>query len=444
MNQFIILSSKGSQDLESISLGVAIAVIALLAITYIMLFYIWHRYYAKCIKNGLEDESMKRSIMEEYKKFLKPIPLKEIKQDTILEQNNIYNKTLDFKTVTDEVEFKKKRMSLSLNIVLGCLYLIMIGIFGLGIYTRVTTGMTNYFGESYLVIKTGSMESKNESNEYLFTNDLNNQIKQYSLIQLDEVNKDNMNVYDIYAFYDNEGNIIVHRLINITTENGVSKYTFRGDANTVSADYERSVDFKRIIGRYNGTNNFILGVCNLYLSSNIGLITVFFAFSAALFFDIFEAKANIAETERKRILLKQIFPLIVRNYKDEDLNINVHIDYKEGRKKNMQQDFIAMFMDKDGNCDVFENSLTQILKCDVHEYVDCKYTNYRVFKKLPGVDRNIIFDIDLIDRRGHDVEKALEEKNEKYKSSYKYETSLSGFDKKFTIYFEVIDNRIKK
>ena len=325
MNKMILFSSSGSQDLESISLGVAIAVIGLLAITYIMLFYIWHRYYAKCIQHGLEDQSLKRVIMEEYKEFLKPIPAKLIVQDTLLEQKS--NTPIDFDTVTQHVEFKKKRMSLSLNLILGVLYLLMILLFGFGIYSRVTTGLTNYFGNSYLVIKTGSMESKNRANEYLFQYDLNNQIKQYSLIQLDNEYQKRMNLYDIYAFYDHEGNIIVHRLITIKEEDGIKKYTFRGDANTVSASYEREITLDKVIGHYNGTNNFILGVCNLYLSSNIGLITVFFAFSSALFFDIFEAKANIVETQRKKILLKQIFPVIEKKLKKNEVKLRIRIAY---------------------------------------------------------------------------------------------------------------------
>ncbi len=437
---FNILS--GVSDLENISLGVAISVIALLTITYILLFFIWHRYYEKCIRNGLEDTSLKRDIMVEYKKYLKPVPLKQITNETKLEQAD--GKNLDFDTVTQEVEFKKKKQDLSINVVLGILYIILIMIFASGIQTRVSEGTTNYFGNSYLVIKTGSMETVNSANEYIENNNLDDQITQYSLIQLEDVEEKDMKVFDIYAFYDDKGDIIVHRLVAINeTEKGYT-YTFRGDANNISADYERSVTFDRIIARYNGTSNYVLGVVTLYLSSNIGLITVFFAFSSALFFDLFEAKTNKAATKRKMILLKEIFKVIKRDYRNKDLFFNVEMDYKE-YGKDYYKDKMFMSLDRNSKADVYENSLTKIFEKQVYEYNLNRVSNFKVRKTLKEIDRKIVFDIDLIDKRTHQqVTKRLEDINSRRKSQYVYKTSLSGFDKSFVIILEVINKKTKK
>ncbi len=436
---FNILS--GVSDLENISLGVAISVIALLTITYILLFFIWHRYYEKCIRNGLEDTSLKRDIMVEYKKYLKPIPLKQITNETKLEQAD--GKNLDFDTVTQEVEFKKKKQDLSINVVLGILYIILIMIFAGGIQTRVSEGTTNYFGNSYLVIKTGSMETVDGSNTYIYDFNLNNQITQYSLIQMDEVKEEDMKLYDIYAFYGKDNEIIVHRLIAINQgENGLT-YTFRGDANPASAPYERNVTFDRIIARYNGTSNYVLGVVTLYLSSNIGLITVFFAFSSALFFDLFEAKANKAATRRKMILLKEIFKAIKRDYRNKDLLFNVEMEYKE-YGKGYYKDNMFMSLDRNSKANVYEDSLTKILEKQAYEYKSNRINYFKVRKTLKVIDRKIVFDIDLIDKRTHQqVTKRLEDINSRRKSQYVYKTSLSGFDKSFVIILEVVNKKTK-
>lgn len=57
-------------ELEGISLGVSIAVILLLSISYIMLFSVWHFYYKKCIIKGLEDVNFKKELAKEYKKYI--------------------------------------------------------------------------------------------------------------------------------------------------------------------------------------------------------------------------------------------------------------------------------------------------------------------------------------------------------------------------------------
>ncbi len=298
---------SGVTDLENISLGVAVSVIALLAITYVLLFFVWHKYYEKCINHGLEDLSLKRDIMVEYKKFLKPIPLKKIENDTVLEKKDDLDSKYNYETVTEEVRFKKKKQDMSVNVVLAILYIILIFIFAGGMHSRLSTGTTNYFGNSYLVIKTGSMETVDNSNTYIYDYNLNNQITQYSLIQMDEVKEEDMRLYDIYAFYGKDNEIIVHRLIAINEGANGLTYTFRGDANPASAPYERNISFDRVIARYNGNSNYIFGVITLYLSSNIGLITIFFAFSTALFFDLFEARSNKVATRRKLVILKEIF-----------------------------------------------------------------------------------------------------------------------------------------
>ncbi len=445
---------SGVSDLENISLGVAISVIALLAITYVLLFYVWHRYYEKCINHGLEDLSLKKDIMVEYKKFLKPIPLKQIENDTVLEKKDDLDSKYNYETVTDEVKFKKKKQDMSVNVVLAFLYIILIFIFAGGMYSRLSTGTTNYFGNSYLVIKTGSMETVDGSNTYIYDYNLNDQIAQYSLIQMNEVKEEEMRLYDIYAFYGNDNEIIVHRLIAINQgENGLT-YTFRGDANPVSAPYERNISFDRIIAHYNGNSNYIFGVITLYLSSNIGLITIFFAFSTALFFDLFEARSNKIATRRKLVILKEIF-------KDNENESTNEIVSCESRNKKL-----LVYLDIINNRDNYRQS--KILKLD-YTNIQLKPSVIDEFTKSSSFDTNLrrfnkklILHIDVVDKRSNldkldtiklinydteiiqDIlEKTVVSNNLGTNGVYTYQTYSKKLKKKLIIYVTVVDKRSK-
>lgn len=68
-----------------------------------------------------------------------------------------------------------------------------------------------------------------------------------------------MKINDIYAFYNPDGQIIVHRLVAIYDDEGEITYQFKGDANAASAPYETDVTMDKIIGKYTGYQNFIAG-----------------------------------------------------------------------------------------------------------------------------------------------------------------------------------------
>lgn len=412
---------SGASELEGIALGVAIAVIFLLALTFTILFYIWHFYYKKCINNGLEDKSIKKEIMAEYKDYLEVVPDKEINDKTLfLQKPSEDGKPFYFKEVNDAVEFKKKKTKISLNIILGFMYLVFLAIFALGIKARLEEGVTSYFGQSVLVIETGSMETKNEYNTYLETKDLDNQIKQYSLITLDiDITEDDMKQYDIYAFYNDKGEIIVHRLIVITTdEQGNNRYTFRGDANNASASYETSITFDKIIGRYTNYQNYILGILKVYLSSNIGLITVFFAFASALFYDIFEANSNTKFTERKIYILKHIF---------EDIDEQEKLTPLERIKKV----FIGYNKKLLLNLNVNENKYTQeISGINKNIYLTFEVIDNRTFEDIIPYNNYINDDINVNNT-------SLVYQN----GEYNFDAIVYQKDRKFRIKFTVVDHR---
>lgn len=127
---------------------------------------------------------------------------------------------------------------------------------------------------SYIVIQTGSMEEANPDNEYLLENDLDDQIKQYSLIGIEHTDFDKVELYDVIAFHDSDGNIIVHRVVGIHDDDGERTLQTRGDSNNASMDDEMAIAKKDFIGTYDGYQNYGLGITVTYLRSTLGIIAL--------------------------------------------------------------------------------------------------------------------------------------------------------------------------
>lgn len=234
-------------DINTISLIITIIVIISLAISYALLFYAYSKYYIKCIENNNIKTPIKTSFYN--------------KKDNII---NVISKITTY----------------------AC-YSFIAFVFILALINKQETGLTKYFSNNYLLIKTSSMEVIHDDNTYIKENDLKDQIRRYSLICLDTEYE--MNLYDIYAFYDDKGNIIVHRLIAINDD---GTYTFKGDANKRSLNYEINVNNDKIIARYNGKSNYFFGVLFMYLQSNIGIISFSIAILLLIIYEIFDYRIN--------------------------------------------------------------------------------------------------------------------------------------------------------
>ena len=163
-----------------------------------------------------------------------------------------------------------------------------------------------------MVVETGSMSYKNEANTYLESYD--NQIATYSIIGVDKVEKNELKIYDVIAFKNNENEIIIHRIIGI--EN--NRYLTRGDANDLTDSY-RPV-FEDVIGVYNGFNIPYLGIFIIFLQSNSGIVTVIAILYCLILFGILSDKIEKKLETRKKELLEVI-----------DVDIN---------NKNLNHDFI--------------------------------------------------------------------------------------------------------
>lgn len=277
----------GQSQLYLVASIIGIIVIIAMAACFGILFFLYTKQRCKIYRVGAEDENVSQDLEEIKVKYLK-------KHE---EEENIYAKSLEHR--------KKKSHAIGVigDVIYGIIIVIALALAGFGIYLSATNQPLFINDTSYLVIMTGSMEDKNQENDYLIENDLDDQITQYSLIGIDKIDSiDEIELYDIIAFYDSDENIIVHRVIAIREEEGIKYIQTQGDANTGSINDEIAITEDRIIGIYDGYQNYGLGITITYLRSTLGIIALCGFGVFLLVYSISESNIDKAYEERLEYL----------------------------------------------------------------------------------------------------------------------------------------------
>lgn len=142
------------------------------------------------------------------------------------------------------------------------------------LYSRITNDLMPVFDTAVLTIKTGSMSKKHESNDYLYTYNLNDQFNAFDMIFVERVeNQDELKEYDVIAYRNESDTIIIHRIVKIVEdEEGVRHFYTRGDANEPMDTYVST--YEDVVGIYKGNRIPVLGIFVLFLQSYSGLVTV--------------------------------------------------------------------------------------------------------------------------------------------------------------------------
>lgn len=343
----MLVLDKFSQ-LDLIGTIVSIIVIFLLVVTFGVLFLLHYRYYKKCILHHLEDDVLKKEVLYENKKYLKET--EKILNDNFL---SLEDKKKAIIPLSSYVEQKKKKhipLKIIGNIFLGIFYVSVVFILASAIYVKSSGEMFSIRDTSCLIIKSGSMEEKHENNTYLFENQLDDQISTYSLISIRKVAKEDIHLYDIIAFKDQENRVIVHRVIQIYSESGETRYMARGDANNGSASYELSLRYEDVIGKYTGYQSFPLGVMIFYFQSGIGLITLCFALVLVGFYDILDMKLG----QHIKVVKQELYGIVDQEIQDLIENQKelpyLEVDFDQWNEMNSirtYQDYVRLtFMEK--------------------------------------------------------------------------------------------------
>lgn len=179
----------------------------------------------------------------------------------------------------------------------------VIPIFLFSLITRIARDKP-IFGKTFMAVASGSMGEKNRANDYLISNNLNDQFKKYDIIFLDRVSSpDDLKLYDIIAYRNGDGVNIIHRITAITADDAV-KFTTRGDANNANDDYTPT--FSDVIGVYRGVRIGTAGIVIMFLQSYSGIITVAALLYCLIMIDRVSQKIEKCQNERLAQLLSAI------------------------------------------------------------------------------------------------------------------------------------------
>lgn len=183
---------------------------------------------------------------------------------------DIANGQDDMEVCTSYIDEEKKSLKFHkfkkvLNWIGNIIITILCVFFFLSVLSRVSSAFDMPYQAS--VVGSGSMSYKNEVNEYLDENDLNNQFDTYDVIFIKNVDSiSEVNLYDVICYVNDSGTQIVHRVIEVHPDYLVT----RGDA-TDTTDTIRITD-SNIVGVYTNVRIPKLGFVVYYLQSNYGII----------------------------------------------------------------------------------------------------------------------------------------------------------------------------
>lgn len=221
---------------------------------------------------------------------------------------------VDEEVLEFEAELRKKKtrkhtkaIKITKRVVGYSFFAIVLVFFGFSLYGRIFNNNLSFGDSGLIVISTGSMSKKNDANDYLFENNLNNQFNAYDIIGVSKYENDQaVKQYDVIAYKNIDGTIIVHRVIEIKEVNGQNVFITRGDANNTSDtnfQYQNYLTFDNIIGYYNGTRIPLLGVFVIFLQSNAGIITILAIAYCLIMFDYYNSKFDEALSSRTTYLI---------------------------------------------------------------------------------------------------------------------------------------------
>jgi len=261
-------------------LVLCISIFALLIVFAIFIIWYFIKLLTKSIKNGAEDEILKK----EYKK-------KEVSKPKLKKIFNI------------------------ISYFILCAIFITLFIFTL--IPKLTCDGNKINTSTAVVVKSTSMAEKNKNNSYLFDNNLNNQFDMFDIIFISKLPKEaDLKLYDIVV-YTLDNTWVVHRIVKIEEPNSNHPnkriFTLQGDA-VDNPDY-KSVTYDQMSAIYSGKKIPFIGSIVMFAQSVPGIMCIV----AIISFFV-------------------INPLLIRKIENESINRLIEIgylpkSYKEDKNK---------------------------------------------------------------------------------------------------------------
>lgn len=158
---------------------------------------------------------------------------------------------------------------------------------------------------TYRVVRTGSMAEKNTKNEYLFENNLDDQIQTFDLIRTEKLPDEmDLKLYDIVV-YETDSMLIVHRIVEIEEPNEAHPdcrhFRLQGDA--VDAPDRFPVLYEQMKAIYRGERTRFIGSFILFMQSPAGWLCTLLIVIAMIASPILDNKLESARKKRLSLLL---------------------------------------------------------------------------------------------------------------------------------------------
>ena len=176
----------------------------------------------------------------------------------------------------------------------------MLLVFGLSIGTRIVS--SNKVGDTPIVkvVKSGSMATIYEKNEYIAKNNLTNQIKKYDLITLFKLPEENdLKVYDV-VMYETNGICVIHRIVAIEEpdeKHSERYFLLQGDANQYPDKFP--VKYSQMLGIYKNNRVPYVGSFVDFMQSPVGYLCILLIVFSCVISPIADKKLDKAIEERK-------------------------------------------------------------------------------------------------------------------------------------------------
>ncbi|MBR2159841.1 MAG: signal peptidase I, partial [Clostridia bacterium] len=207
-----------------------------------------------------------------------------------------------YKSLEKDNKFTKA-MSIMDTVFSVVMCVVILGLFAFSSCVNIKkTSTTKNF--TLQVVQSGSMSQKYEKNDYLFENNLNDQIQTFDIIITHALPKeDELKVFDIVV-YEVDGYLLIHRIIGIEEPNAEHPneryFLLKGDNNEIADRFP--VRYEQMRGIYKGQRIPFLGSFVSFMQSPAGYLCVLLVIFGTIAAPLIEKKLQ-KEKELRLILI---------------------------------------------------------------------------------------------------------------------------------------------
>lgn len=253
---------------EIYSFILSLIVLILLASIFVVFLRVLIKFYLRLVRSGLEDEAL----------------LSEARNDGTAGVWDVIN---------------------NISSVLVCAVMIIAFVFSM--YVQITENAHPFGLPSLSVVKSSSMSYRDESNTYLYTNNIDNQFDMFDIIVVDPLpNEYELELYDVVVYETKDGTPIVHRIVGIEEPNEAHSdcrhFKLQGDA--VSLNDKYPVLYSQMKGIYANKKIPFIGSFVAFMQSPAGWICILTVLFAIIATPVVERKISREKQARLSIICK--------------------------------------------------------------------------------------------------------------------------------------------